>query len=211
MKPITVAQAQAYDRYTIETIGIPSLVLMERAALKVFEAAETFQPQKTLVLAGGGNNGGDGLAAARLLHCAGYAVDIFLLGSRAHLSADCKRQLAICEHYQIPQVTEMTAAYDLFIDGIFGSGLDRMISGRYRTAIDQAAALKVPTLAIDIPSGINGDTGDIMGTALPAEMTVTLAYAKTGLLKASGPNYTGKLVIADIGIYAEKDAETNDH
>ncbi|MDM8212652.1 NAD(P)H-hydrate epimerase [Enterococcus hirae] len=211
MKPITVAQAQAYDQYTIETIGIPSLVLMERAALKVFEAAETFQPQKTLVLAGGGNNGGDALAAARLLHCAGYAVDIFLLGNRAHLSADCKRQLAICEHYQIPQAAKATAAYDLFIDGIFGRGLDRAISGRYRTAIDQAADAKVPTLAIDIPSGINGDTGDIMGTALPAEMTVTLAYAKAGLLKASGPKYCGKLVIADIGIYAEKDAEKNDH
>lgn len=147
---VTGRQAKAIDTYTIEQTGIPSLVLMERASLCVAEEVQKTADQMHLpvvriaVVCGSGNNGGDGIATARILHERGLDVCIFLAGKREKMSADCQKQLAIAEKLSVPigNGTDLSA-YNIIIDAIFGIGLDRPVEGNYRdwiTAINHAAS-----------------------------------------------------------------------
>ena len=203
---ITVEQSRELDDKTINKIGIPSMVLMELAGLKIYQDMldnKELNLDNVLILAGTGNNGGDGLVVARLLETHGYKVSILTVGNPDHASEDHKKQARICDYYQIPKVF-MNANFDKYttlVDALFGSGLSRNVGGDFATVIDNANGSAPKIHAIDIPSGLNGDTGEVMGTAIKAASTSTIAYPKVGMLKDEAKPYTGKIYVDDIGIY----------
>lgn len=210
-KAITAEQMRHYDSFTINTIGIPSLVLMERAALAVRDEILNAYPLNlghVVVVAGSGNNGGDGLDVARLLHIAGVKVTILNVGNPDHASEEYQVQDHICQYYQIPQTTDLAILDQatLVVDALFGIGIDRVVKGDYAAAIDAINASDAVVIAVDMPSGINTDTGEVMGTAVKAEVTVTFAFNKLGLTTDAGKEYAGRVVIADdMGTYAVDD------
>lgn len=209
--PITAEQMRHFDSYTINKIGIPSLVLMERAALAVRDEVLNAFPlylDHVVVVAGSGNNGGDGLDVARLLHIAGVKVTILNVGNPDHASAEHQTQEKIYQYYQIPETTDLgiLKQASLIIDAMFGIGIDRPVTGAYADAIDAINHSKALVVAIDMPSGINTDTGEVMGTAVKADATVTFAFNKVGLTKGDGAKHAGRIVIADdMGTYAVDD------
>ena len=198
----TGAQMRSADLYTIEKIGIPSLVLMERAAL---ESVRLMEEQKldfsrTLILCGAGNNGGDGYAIARLLHLKGHDVRIFFVGKESSRSPENRKQQEIAAYYGIDVVKDLEDRYTVVIDAVFGTGLKRNIEGMYEQLIVNANMLGGTKVAIDIPSGIHDENGSVMGVAFYADYTIAIAFAKRGLLLYPGAEYAGKILIGDIGI-----------
>ena len=206
---VTGKQAKAIDTYTIEQTGIPSLVLMERASLTAAEEIEKMaaeMPYQTLKIAavcGSGNNGGDGIATARILHSHGFDVTIFPAGKREKMSPDCQKQLSIAEKLSVPIGNDTDLhAYNIIIDAIFGIGLDRPVEGQYKNwiaAINCASEKGSRVVAIDIPSGIHTDSGHIMGIAVRADKTVTFGYVKKGLVFYPGADIAGQIICRDIG------------
>jgi len=196
------AQMRSADLYTIEKIGIPSLVLMERAALETVRLMEieNLDFSRVLILCGSGNNGGDGYAIARLLHLKGHKVDVFFAGKEESRSEENKKQKEIAAYYGIPVVEVIEDRYTLVIDAIFGTGLKRNIEGHYANVIKMANSIAGVKVAIDIPSGIHDETGKIMGTAFDSDYTVAIAFVKIGCLMFPGADMAGKILIADIGI-----------
>ena len=210
-KAITAEQMRHYDSHTINTIGIPSLVLMERAALAVRDEVLNAFPlnlQNIVVVAGSGNNGGDGLDVARLLHIAGVKVTILNVGNPDHASNEHQVQDRICQYYKIPQTSDLNVLKDasLIVDALFGIGIDRPVEGNYATAIEAINNSDAVVVAIDMPSGINTDTGEVMGVAVNATATVTFAVNKVGLTKSAGKKHAGRVVVAsDMGTYPVND------
>lgn len=201
----TGKQMKELDAFTIQDRGIPALVLMERAALAVAEEIETggYDTGRILVVCGSGNNGADGVAAARLLHLKGYRVEYSVEGSPEKYSEELKRQRKIAENYQVKAVTNPAyGEYTVIVDALFGVGLSREIRGVYAGIIRGINESRASVVAVDIPSGLDSRTGAVLGAAVCAQATVTFAYAKTGLLLGQGRRHTGKLRVADIGIYA---------
>ena len=207
-KAITAEQMRHYDSYTI---GIPSLVLMERAALAVRDEVLNAFPlnlQNIVVVAGSGNNGGDGLDVARLLHIAGVKVTILNVGNPDHASNEHQVQDRICQYYKIPQTSDLNVLKDasLIVDALFGIGIDRPVEGNYATAIEAINNSDAVVVAVDMPSGINTDTGEVMGVAVNATATVTFAVNKVGLTKSAGKKHAGRVVVAsDMGTYPVDD------
>lgn len=202
---VNAKEMKLYDSNTIEHYGVPSIVLMERAALKVAEAIleRKLPTEKILVVCGTGNNGGDGMAIARLLFGTGCHVEILLVGDRKNFTAETKKQQEICQQYQIPFVRTPEpedVPYTLIIDALFGVGLSRNLTGEFYDMIEKLNACRAKKVAVDIPSGISADNGIVMGTAFRADLTVTFAYRKLGLLFHPGSDYAGEVVVADIGI-----------
>lgn len=190
------------DRYTMEEIGIPSMVLMEKAAMKLAEimCSHISKTDKILAVCGMGNNGGDGVAAARLLHEKGYQADILLVGDETRASEQMKAQLNIARNlgmsvYNYAKVSE----YTVIIDSLFGVGLKREIEGRYAEIIQEVNEADALVFAADLPSGIDGTNGKILGIAIRADYTVTFGCQKTGLLLYPGFEYAGEIFVADIG------------
>lgn len=200
---LTGEQMKRADRYTIETIGIPSMVLMERAALGVLDALETDKADLShvLIVCGSGNNGGDGYALARLLHLKGCLVEVCFIGSEEKRSPENKKQKEICDFYQIPMIEQpITDDYTLIVDAIFGIGLTRKITGAYYSMITRLNQMHGMKIALDVPSGIHDTSGQIMGVAFQADLTVAIAYLKRGLLFGDGREHAGIVRVADIGI-----------
>lgn len=198
-------QMKRYDTDTIEKLGIPSLVLMERAALCVVEELEAagFTGGPVLVVCGSGNNGGDGFAVARLLDERGVPVTAAFVGKEASLSDEARIQKKICENCGIKISTNfMHREYTTIVDAIFGIGLSREVRGYYAEIIDWMNQQSAHIAAVDIPSGISADTGKVLGTAVRAALTVTFAYRKVGQILYPGAEYCGKVVCRDIGISA---------
>lgn len=210
-------QMKQCDKNTIEHFGVPSLVLMERAALAVAEEIETYFRQcsnaegaqnnsimtgkKALVVCGFGNNGGDGFAVGRLLWQKGAVVTLVMPPESGRMSEETKTQKDIVEKYQIPIVNQIPEQdFDVVVDALFGIGLTRDLKGIYREYILKMNALSGLKVAVDIPSGIQADTGVIMGITFQADLTVTFAFAKLGLLLFPGAAYAGKVIVRDIGI-----------
>ncbi len=203
---ITAAQSQAFDAYTMNQIGVPSMVLMERAALAVAHQivnSPSFDLKSVLVVAGTGNNGGDGVAVARLLHLNHISVTIWLLGNRDHASEQTQQQLAIADHYNIPVVTDQPdmANYTTVVDAIFGVGLSRDVTGKFADVVDAINTAKANVMAVDMPTGLGTDNGQVMGTVVEATETVTMSYNKLGLATDNGRRFGGIVTVADIGIY----------
>ncbi|MGN1147368.1 MAG: NAD(P)H-hydrate epimerase, partial [Lachnospiraceae bacterium] len=200
---VTAKEMRAYDTYTIEHIGIPALVLMERAALVVTQCVEEVlreKPGKVLCVCGTGNNGGDGLGVARLLLDRGIDVKVALIGDAERATKETQVQLAILQQYGIVPVPEVPEGeYALVVDALFGTGLSREVAGVYRQAIETMNEKGACLVAIDIPSGIDADTGAVWGTAVRADITVTLGFKKRGLFLYPGAAFAGTIKLADIG------------
>lgn len=195
-----------YDANTIDRIGISGMTLMERAALKVKD--EIFrmpdgrrESAGVLIMAGTGNNGGDGLALARLLSEEGVPVDVWCVGEDGKYSEQWTLQRNILEYYEINFCDEpVSDKYDVLVDALFGVGLSREITGIYARAIETFNGVKGYKIAVDMPSGICSDTGRVLGCAVRADLTVTFGFAKRGLYMYPGCEYAGTVKIADIGI-----------
>ncbi len=200
---LTAEEMRNCDARIMSDYAMPSCVLMERAALAVVNAIadEGFDSSKTLVVCGAGNNGGDGFAVARMLMLAGESIDVVMLGNKDKATVETVRQMDIFTRYGGVILTEIPDDdYTLVIDAIFGVGLSRDIEGRYYSAIERLNNMDTDKLAIDIASGIDADTGAIKGIAFKADLTLTMAFAKIGQLLCPGRDYTGELIVAEIGI-----------
>ncbi|MCI7062240.1 MAG: NAD(P)H-hydrate dehydratase [Lachnospiraceae bacterium] len=205
-----VREAKEIDRITIQEIGIPSMVLMEKAAIAVAGCikAKAKPESRILSVCGMGNNGGDGVAAARLLHDEGFFVVISLIGNEENASDEMKRQLDIARKLGIYICTGLPEGeYDIIIDAIFGIGLSREVTGEFADAINWINEQDALRFAVDVPSGINASTGEILSVAVAADYTVTFGTSKRGIVLFPGCNYAGEVIVADIG-FPKKVIET---
>ncbi len=191
-------EMKAVDAYTINQIGIPSLVLMERAAYSCVPFLK--DRQRILVAVGCGNNGADGIALARMLWLHHQNAEIYVVGT-GEGTPEWQTQKQIAENLGIPFVTNPDySTYDSIVDAIFGVGLSRTVTGGFAEVIDRINASGVrQVLAVDLPSGIDSTTGAVLGTAVRADQTVTFGAMKTGLLLYPGAEYAGEIHVADIG------------
>lgn len=191
------------DSYTINQLGIPALVLMERAALKVVEVlhARRTDLKKVLVVCGSGNNGGDGFAVARLLWEKDVDAEILFVGKENALSKECALQKEIACRMGIPVFTHLPQKeYTVMIDAVFGVGLKRNISGAYADVIDWMNQQNCQKVAIDIPSGVCSRTGHILGIGFRAHVTVAMECVKLGSELFPGKTYSGETVAVPIGV-----------
>lgn len=199
---VTKKEMQAIDAYAIDKMGIPAAVLMERAALAVVEEVERLNTTKgrILIVVEGGNNGGDGLAAARILMERGYLVDVYYVAGfskttkQFQIQRDIMFNMGVRLRKAIPN-----KEYSVIVDGIFGVGLSRNVDGPQKKAIDTLNQMPGIKVAIDIPSGIDATTGDIWGTAFKADYTITFGLKKLGMFFSDGIDYCGKIIRKDIG------------
>lgn len=206
-KLVTCKEMKDLDSTTIREIGVPSEVLMERAALKVVEETEKYlqKDERILVVCGSGNNGGDGIAIARLFHLKGIRVEFYMVGNKDKMTRETALQYKIASGYRVPEVNNpQWSEYTTIVDAVFGVGLTRPIEGHYADIIHEMNSARAKKIAVDIPSGVNGDTGLEMGIAFSADLTVTFAYRKRGLCFYPGRLYAGRIVTADIGIYEQE-------
>ena len=183
--------------------GLPSAVLMERAALAVVEEMEnhSYDLSRVCVAVGTGNNGGDGAAIARLLAEKGFHPTIVCVGNPEKRSEMCRLQLQIAEHYAVERAESIeTGKYSLVVDSVFGIGLTREITGAFADCIEGINQAGCPVIAVDIPSGLQTDTGAVLGTAVQADLTVTFARGKNGLYLGQGKRYAGEVIVREIGI-----------
>lgn len=208
MKTILHAsQVKKLDELTINEYGIDNLILMEKAALKVAELVkgylQTCESKRVLVVSGSGNNGGDGIACARILALWGYDVELVdICTGRACAAHD--KQLEIFAKYGFSYLTSLDkVSYDkdIVVDALFGIGLNRPLNQELCDVISIMNQIKGYKIAVDIPSGLNSDTGNSMGAVFKADKTITFSYLKPGLLIRDGKLNAGNISVADIGIY----------
>ena len=210
---LTGAEMTKADHYTSEVIGIPSLVLMERAALGVADEIEKRFPEKVrvTVLAGRGNNGADAIAAGRLLTDRGYPVSFFITGGKVGEGSSMAVQLKVISSYGLscrvyePGCGMLEEAEPVvLVDGLFGTGLARKIEGDLAEAVSEINRLReergVFVTSVDIPSGISSDDGSVMGCAVKSDLTVTFAFYKRGHFLYPGAAFCGDLALKEIGI-----------
>lgn len=206
-------QMKEADQYTIRALGVASLRLMERAAAACVRSMkeQRMDLSHVCVVCGSGNNGGDGFAIARMLIKDGYPVTAVLAGNRDRCTSECKKQIRLFEEAGGIVGNEFAPGeYSVIVDAIFGVGLSRNIEGKYKDLITQMNESRALKFAVDIPSGLSADTGNILGTAFLADVTVTFQEKKLGMGIYPGKEYAGEVVIADIGISSEtlKEDET---
>lgn len=200
---LTIEEMTAADAAAIAA-GIPGIELMENAGAAVARAISArFAPRPALVLCGPGNNGGDGFVTARHLRERGWPVRVALLGARERLRGDAALAANAWPEVVLPLDRELLEGARLVVDGLFGAGLTRALDGVARETVEAVARAGVPTVAIDVPSGVHGDSGAVLGAAAPARLTVTFHRAKPGHFLLPGREHVGELVVADIGIPAD--------
>ncbi|MCB9797944.1 MAG: NAD(P)H-hydrate dehydratase [Alphaproteobacteria bacterium] len=203
----TPSAIRALDAHNIETLGVPSLCLMEAAARGACQALIEHAPralaQGVEILAGRGNNGGDGYAMARLLHLSGVKVRV--LGLAGEHTRDCAamRRAAASAGVPIDEARDVDLEAGALVDALLGTGLTQPLRGRVAELVAQAKGFKGPVLAVDMPTGLCGETGRVLGDALPASMTVTFAHPRLGQLLEPGADLVGELVVVDIGLIGE--------
>ena len=215
MKVLTAAQMQEIDRLTINEIGLPGVVLMENAGRAVArEIIEKFSGPNhldALVFAGKGNNGGDGFVIARHLIDNGWHVETIVLAARdailgdaaVYLSAleNCGAQVRFAPHHaDLKKYLKNLGPFHVLVDAIFGTGLTKRVQGLYRVAIDWLNKELSTVVAVDIPSGIDGTTGQVLGTAVKADLTITFEFPKIGNVSYPGAGHVGELITVPIGI-----------
>jgi hydroxyethylthiazole kinase-like uncharacterized protein yjeF len=199
---LTPAEMAAADREAIAA-GVPGTTLMENAGRAVAQAvAQRWSPRPVSVLCGPGNNGGDGFVAARHLAAAGWPVRLGLLGERATLRGDAAHHAALWTGTVEPLATALLDGAALVIDAIFGAGLARPVDGVPRAVIEALARRAIPSIAVDVPSGVDGGSGEVRGAAAPATLTVTFFRKKPGHLLLPGRALSGEILLAEIGIPA---------
>jgi hydroxyethylthiazole kinase-like uncharacterized protein yjeF len=212
MRVVTADTMQEIDKKAIKEWGIPGLHLMESAGRSCVEEiiAEFGLKGRSVIMAGKGNNGGDGYVIARLLSQKGWNVKVIILADREQITGDAAVNLEklpgsvinYCTHegqLSALHMEEISQA-DVIVDALLGTGLCSNVSGIYLEAVDLMNASGRPVVSVDIPSGIDGTTGLVLGDAVRAYITVTFAFAKLGHVLYPGAEHTGRLVVADIGI-----------
>jgi hydroxyethylthiazole kinase-like uncharacterized protein yjeF len=201
LSPAEMAEA---DRLTIAG-GTPGMALMEKAGRAVADAVAARHPPGTavVVVAGPGNNGGDGFVAARLLAARGDRVRVLLIGDRARLRGDAAAAAERWSGPTVPAAPGALAGAQAVIDAVFGAGLDRPVEGLPRAMIEAMNAGGAPVVAVDLPSGVNGANGAVMAAAVTAADTVTFFRRKPGHLLLPGRLHCGRIRVADIGIAAD--------
>ena len=211
-------EVRAFDRWAINTLGVPGVVLMENAGRSCAELikerlADVAEP-KVCIFCGTGNNGGDGYVIARHLLNSGFRVVVVVCGDRNKIKGDAKINLDILERLGQPieqlnlrggdipgKVKAFAAGADMLVDGLFGTGLSGQLSDGYKQLIESINAENCPILAVDIPSGLDCDTGEPLGAAIKADHTVTFVAVKKGLASAGTvAQYTGEIFVASIGV-----------
>lgn len=195
-------EMQQIDAFSIEQMKIPGIVLMEKAAMAIEEEilARISPDQKILIVTEKGNNGGDGLALARLLHHKGYQADIYEVGAIPKASQSYQIQRDILKELDIPVLEQIPdRIYDVIVDAMFGVGLSREITGQHKAVIEQLNHRTAYKIAIDMPSGIDATSGLVLGVAFRADLTITIGLDKIGLLLDPGASYAGEIIVKDIG------------
>lgn len=214
MRVLDAAQMREADRRTIEEIGIPSIVLMENAGRQVVSAMEArFEPlldSRVAVVCGCGNNGGDGFVVARVLSQRGVDVSVFVIGT-GEIRGDARVNFEVLGRMGL-EVTRIAseqdwvqhapsvAGHDLLVDALFGTGLSSALSGLTEAVVADVNAMGLPTVSVDLPSGLSADRHDVPGTCVDATVTVTLGAPKLPLVLPPASWHAGELVVADIGI-----------
>lgn len=198
------------DKFCIETLGISGIVLMENAALKMVSSIDK-DYDNVLVVCGTGNNGGDGMACARHFKAEGKEVKVFYVGNIEKMSHDCKINYNILINMGV-NVTKINSEEDtkelitcikeadVVVDAVFGTGLNREVKGIYSKVISCINEESKYIAAVDVPSGMNGDTGAIMGNCVRANKTISFEMYKKGFLNYNNEQYTGEIVIENIGV-----------
>lgn len=194
------------EEKTKQEAGIPEMVLMERAALQVADliCSRYERTKRVLCLCGCGNNGGDGVAVARILYERGWQVSYTIVGNQEKMTPALKSQVETARvsnvrYKEFEYIRQQDDGYDIVVDALFGTGISREIGGVFLQAIQWAVGQTEHIVSVDIPSGVSGDTGQIMGTAVKAEVTVTVGVNKPGLILYPGRSYAGEVKLVDIG------------
>jgi len=214
MKVLTGKQMKEFDAEAIKNYSLPSLILMENAGRAVVQAllerVQDLGVFHMVVVAGRGNNGGDGLCAARHLLNLGASVEAFLVGSPGKLSEETSVQAKILEGFgleirylneesDLAELEEALSRADVVIDALLGIGVRGPVRGLLRPVIERINASDTFVVAVDVPSGVDADTGAVAGAAVKADLTVTLEYPKLGLLLYPGRGHAGEIVVSKIG------------
>ena len=219
-KSLTREEMRELDRKAIEEYKIPGIILMENAARNVAEEIlkmlDDPQQAKVAILCGKGNNGGDGFVIARHLHNNGISVDVFLVARVSDIlkDGDTGTNLQILLNMKIPvkeildiqgvnNILKELNDCNILVDALFGTGLSGDVREPFRTLINGVNNLNKPIVSVDIPSGLDCNTGKILGTAIKATKTVTFAVAKKGFYLGDGPSLTGKVLVSNISIPRE--------
>ena len=212
MRLLTSAEMREIDNHTIEVLGIPGIVLMENAARGVCEVIyDRVRGSSALVVCGKGNNGGDGLAVARNLYNMGYDVEVILTAPVEELKGDAKKNAEILSALPVPvHVVDSTEKLfelytfakecDFIVDGLFGTGLSKPLSGFYAELVDFINRLNKTVISIDIPSGLSADTGQVIGPHVKADYTVTFAFPKVAHVMPPACYSVGEVFVVDISI-----------
>jgi len=200
---VNSCKMKSIDQYTTKVIKIPSLVLMERAAYEVVAVMKQkiAKTDRILAVCGNGNNGGDGIAAGRILYLQGYQVAILFIGEEEAATRQTKLQLEIAKNLGIPIAYNnyKPGEYTILIDAIFGVGLSRPVVGEQAKIIEAMNRTDAVVFSVDMPSGIIADNGSVAGVAVRADYTTTFGCQKQGLLLYPGVEYAGEVTVADIG------------
>lgn len=214
---MTRQQVRAVDAWAINELGIPGVVLMENAgracAELIMDKLEGAAEPKVCLFCGTGNNGGDGYVIARHLVNVGLKTTVVVCGDRGKIRGDAKTNLDILDRMGLSinllnpgddnvaaRVAELAAGAHMIVDGLFGTGLSGQIRDDYRKLIESINAADRPVVAVDIPSGLDCDSGRPLGIAIEASWTVTFVAVKKGFTYAQAKRYTGEVFVASIGI-----------
>ncbi|MDP8212869.1 MAG: NAD(P)H-hydrate epimerase [Candidatus Zapsychrus exili] len=214
-KVASVKQIQNLDKRAIKDFGVASIVLMENAgraaAHEIASILKNKRSPKVAIVCGFGNNAGDGFVIARHLINRKVDVGIFLVGSAKALKQDalvnykilkkCKYNIVECVSKEV--LEKVVTKFDLIVDAIFGVGLSREVKDPFKGIIEILNKTNKKIVSVDVPSGLDGTTGNIYGCCIKASKTVTFSFAKQGFYKNCGPKYVGKTVVVDIGIPKE--------
>jgi NAD(P)H-hydrate epimerase len=217
VKPVlSTEQMRAFDRFAIERCSVPSLLLMENAGRGAAELVRRrlWPGARVLVACGSGNNGGDGFVVARHLFASGHAVRVVLLSKEEQLTPDARANLGawrgvggelvlVPGDAELGRFDECLSASDAVVDALFGTGLTRDVAGRFRAAIERINQRGLPVFALDVPSGLHADTGQALGAAIKASLTVSFGHHKRGLFTSKAPDFTGELVLVGLGVPSE--------
>lgn len=196
------------DRYAIEHLGIAGYTLMTRAGEAALASLRSEWPKaaRVIVVCGFGNNAGDGYVLARLLRAAGLHVDVIALGDAAKLSGDAQRarqDFMAANGVEQTWDEQLLRDADVVVDAIFGTGLARPLDAQLQSQVRALNQCGRPVFALDVPSGLNADTGEVMGAAVEAHRTLTFVGLKQGFYLGEGPNFVGKLLFDDLDIPAD--------
>ena len=213
MRILSAEAMREVDRAAIEGLGIPSLVLMENAAIGVADSLgeELPEARSAAIFCGPGNNGGDGLAVARHLAVRGSEVWVFLVTGGRELSPDAAVQLGICRRQELPireidseddldEALELARECDVVVDALFGTGLTRPLDGLFAQVVEALNDLPLPVVAVDLPSGLNGSSPALLGPHVQADFTVTFAALKVAHVFPPASDAVGEMVVTDLGI-----------